>query len=849
MHKYWNNFGNIRSVQYNYTVMKNSRLTLILFAFLVIITGTSCKKNLPDTNIDINDMTDLVVNPNFKWETTQVVNLNIQIDASTFLPLKSKISFYAGDPLLGAEKISSGSISTLEPYVGQLKIASYIKELYVELQTSTGSVLTEKVTIVNGQISFSFTTMKSVGDNVVYTKSVGDPGPECDVCDVVVSGTGSVTIKEGKTYCITDSFNGSVSFETWNGGGTLKVCGSATLSGTTTLGTNSHIVVTQNGDLTINSISMWGNNPSITVYANAQLKINSALTTTGSFTNHGQITINGSLVLQQLNSEAINNGTITLLKNTLQLNSVNMTNNGTITVPGYIHLNTNTTLQNYGTITAGNKMEINGSNFSNDGEVIVSIGYFNMNSGSKIINKGSIDALQGDISFNSNIIVENRGLMHAGSDIDINSASNVKNYCKMIADQKVEINSGQFNMINGYLKADLKITINGSSSINLIDASMVSTDILTMNASIYGSGTQNTVLAKSKIHINSNNVISGAVEAASEMLYISQNTPASQHIINGATFVSPDKMLNFIPVTACNPEGVGSEGIVDTDNDGVPDDLDEFPTDPERAFRSWYPSENQFSTLAYEDLWPGLGDFDFNDVVVDFQYEMITDAKNALKEMNAKYKLMAAGASLNNGFAVSMPFASNKVESIQGNTIVGDAVSFDENGSEAGHSNETVVVVMDAIGTLHGEFLNTLVDRPYVETDTIKINVLLIEAVADFGAAPFNPFIFIGQERGKEVHLIDNRPTEIVNPSFFGTWEDRTDAGSGKYYQTSGRLPWAIEIPVSFDYPIETVDILQTHLKFAAWAMSSGTEYQDWYLDLTGYRNTENIYPKPEAQK
>jgi hypothetical protein len=538
--------------------MKTIQLTRIFFLALLLIASIACRKNTPETNLDINDMTELVVNPNFKWETTQQVNLNVQIDASSFLPLSSKISFFAGDPLLGAELIGSGSISVNEPYVGKLKIASYIKELYLELRTTTGTVLVEKVAIVNGQISFTFSTSKSEGIDDVYIKSVGDPGPDCDVCDFLVSGTGNVTIKGGKTYCITDSFNGTVTYETWNGGGTLKVCGSATLTGTTTLGTNSHIIVTQTGNLTVNNISMWGNNPSITVYANAQLKINSALTTSGSFTNHGLTTIDGALVLQQLNAEAVNNGILTLLKNTLQLNRVNLTNNGTITVPGYIHLNTNTTLENYGSITAGNKMEVNGSNFSNYAELIVSQGYFNMNSGSKIINKGSIDVLQGDISFNSNIIVENKGLMHAGKDIDINSASNVKNYCKMIADQQVEVNSGQFNMINGYLKAETKITINGSASINLADASMVSTDLLTMNASIYGSGNQNTVLAKTKIHINSNNVISGAVEAASALLYISQNTPVSQHITNGASFVSPDNMTNFIPVTACNPEGVGS---------------------------------------------------------------------------------------------------------------------------------------------------------------------------------------------------------------------------------------------------------------------------------------------------
>ena len=67
----------------------------------------------------------------------------------------------------------------------------------------------------------------------------------------------------------------------------------------------------------------------------------------------------------------------------------------------------------------------------------------------------------------------------------------------------------------------------------------------------------------------------------------------------------------------------------------------------------------------------------------------------------------------------------------------------------------------------------------------------------------------------------------------------------GSYYKTGNNLPWAIEIPVSFDYPYEKVDILQTHLKFGEWATAGGESFQDWYLDKAGYRNESNIYTRP----
>ncbi len=35
------------------------------------------------------------------------------------------------------------------------------------------------------------------------------------------------------------------------------------------------------------------------------------------------------------------------------------------------------------------------------------------------------------------------------------------------------------------------------------------------------------------------------------------------------------------------------------------------------------PSEQFTGTLAYEDLWPGKGDYDFNDLVVDYDFDIV----------------------------------------------------------------------------------------------------------------------------------------------------------------------------------------------------------------------------------
>ena len=80
------------------------------------------------------------------------------------------------------------------------------------------------------------------------------------------------------------------------------------------------------------------------------------------------------------------------------------------------------------------------------------------------------------------------------------------------------------------------------------------------------------------------------------------------------------------------------------------------------------------------------------------------------------------------------------------------------------------------------------------------------------------------------------------NSSLFGTSQDNTNIGMNNFYKTKNNLPYALLIPDEFDYPQEKKAINNGHLKFANWAQSSGTILNDWYKNISGYRNTSNIY-------
>ncbi len=290
----------------------------------------------------------------------------------------------------------------------------------------------------------------------------------------------------------------------------------------------------------------------------------------------------------------------------------------------------------------------------------------------------------------------------------------------------------------------------------------------------------------------------------------------------------------------------------DHDGDGVSDPDDAYPDDPARAFNNYTPAIG-FGTLAFEDLWPGTGDYDFNDLVVDYRFKTVTNANNKVSEVMATFVIRAIGAGLKNGFGFQLPataIATADVE-VEGYRLKESYISLNPNGTEAGQAKITVVVfdnVYKIMPSPGGFGVNVLPGAAFVTPDTTTVAISLkpdTYSVADVGIADFNPFLIVNLDRGREVHLPDKPPTSLVNPAFFGTGNEDSDPTAGRYYKTNTNLPWALRISTGFNYTIERDQITSAYLKFAPWAESAGVEYPEWYLSNSGYRNESNIYQIP----
>lgn len=262
-------------------------------------------------------------------------------------------------------------------------------------------------------------------------------------------------------------------------------------------------------------------------------------------------------------------------------------------------------------------------------------------------------------------------------------------------------------------------------------------------------------------------------------------------------------------------------------------------TSKAKAFCSYFtPAENQFGTLAFEDLWPSNGDYDINDLVLDFNVEERYDDNTwELTEMVFKYKVRAIGASRTIGFATTLP--GYYVATGQPTSSNGLATWVSEHNTLVFFNN-----ARDAVNDVSNEFFNTEHSKPYI-SDAEIVHEIILPVTEDWGkrskmvwipwmSAPFNPFIYINNNPGYQIHL-KHYPVKpgYMNMALFNMDDDNSDVSYPSFpqsFQNHNYLPWGFYLAESISYPVERASILQAFPNFADWALSDGWDYQDWYL-------------------
>lgn len=566
------------------------------------------------------------------------------------------------------------------------------------------------------------------------------------------------------------------------------------------------------------------------------------------FVNKSNLTVSGGTVCVTGNltgnTKVKKNATLRVC-GTLGSGSINVEKNGTLIITETATFNgQNLNIKKDGLLINYSDNFTHTSSFSPSGEVenygIMNVnGNFNINSNGELFNDGEILVGQ---SFNNNDEVTNNYKITVSGNFSNNGSSKFTNNCQLVVSGNFHQNNDFFNY--GFASSASAMHFNGGSDTELYNGAMFAANSLQFNGDVMGFGGTSTISIETTTNINGGADLSGTVE-----LCDANGVENNNGNINAPATLSCN---NVIPSSPCNPNGFGTPTVLDADNDGVADELDEYPNDPNKAFNNYTPSAQTFGTMAFEDLWPKKGDYDFNDLVTAYRFNRITNANNEVVEVEADFVIKAAGADLANGFGFEMPILSGAVSSVTGNEIDDvNFTSFNGNGTEAGNTN-AVIIVTDNVKSLYTpasgyNYLNTEPGSPEVSVDTLSLTIGLTTNLTlnDLASPPFNPFMVINQNRGKEIHLVDNAPTDLVNVLYFGTEDDASNPPTS-YYKTSTNLPWALILPTEWEHVVETQEIGTAYLNFNAWAISGGILNTDWYLpNILGNVNSNNIWEEP----
>ena len=255
--------------------------------------------------------------------------------------------------------------------------------------------------------------------------------------------------------------------------------------------------------------------------------------------------------------------------------------------------------------------------------------------------------------------------------------------------------------------------------------------------------------------------------------------------------------------------------------------------------------QTTFGTLTYEDKWPEEGDYDMNDMIVEYKRDIHKSIlTNKVEKIIDTFIPKHDGANWQNGFGYQLTGISNsdiKKITIESGGIVSQFMEGKDR--EPGQDYPTIILFDNQKTAINKTFTVTIdvTQEKFTETAFIPFfnNDYWEKTYSKFN---MNPFIIIssGTGRDKEAHIVKFPPTSKMNFSYFGTGSDVSKPDEGLYYVNSENMPTGLQISgvrvgtkrsADFLVPIEKTSILEAYPKFGAWASSFGASNGYWWKD------------------
>lgn len=248
--------------------------------------------------------------------------------------------------------------------------------------------------------------------------------------------------------------------------------------------------------------------------------------------------------------------------------------------------------------------------------------------------------------------------------------------------------------------------------------------------------------------------------------------------------------------------------------------------------------------LSFEDSWPLKGDYDMNDMIVEYNRKVFKNVLTGkVNKIEDTFIPKHNGASYENGFGYQLtgiPSSDIKDIKIESNGITSKYM--EGRTSEAGQNYPTIILYDNQKAVLGKTFKVTLTITPEKYSEQAFTPFFDNKFWNQAYKFNMNPFIIINSNIGreKEAHIVKFPPTQKMDTSLFGTSFDASRIDDGLYYVNNDNMPTGLQITgvsigtkkgTNFMIPVETTSILEAYPQFGNWASSFGAEYSRWWTN------------------
>lgn len=793
------------------------------------------------------------VSPDMDWKTTSKASVSVSVDGVQDIPYT--VQLFDENPLISsvsAKLLASGYAKNNLKFITEIDYPIALKTVYVCRIDEAGRRIVKPVAINDGMIETSFTdassNLSNVSRSIAQVEEVNynvAPYTNTEINAMLTVATElksnealDDTNKHPKNYAgntvavikLTDAvYNGDLKTNGTNptfASTRLIITGNCMLNSVTTIKKGVEIIVVDGGSLIVNGgpnkYLIFNENSALTIMPGASVSVGS-----------------GSEIKSQTNGSCkIYNGAYFSFTGQLTLGSGTFINASGSNFTGATAVFNGNKLYNYGNIGVRSITADGGQihNQENASLSIESLTIKNTNGNNWITNNGTISA----------------------KTIRGKDAVNIDNSnCLYIVDS-LEVKTLITNQLS-YVTCD-NLKTNEGGSVNLGGSSMV---YVRTSAGLYKtniSGPQNDDWALLKIKsISEGSIEQPGTNTTITKGYIANNLYCEYDNMVRGNSHNPSTgydwliaMINGHGNTDCslpqNTAWVGNAHSCIARFGEAPINIPAGGGRPGNIPTGYVPPSTSTPityTYAFEDNFPLMGDYDFNDVVMDINWTETRNHVNAVTGIIYNITLAAVGATRNLGGGLRLVGVDKtKISSIEfsgdvadfQNTLSGEMFYPLSNGFEGSNSDVVIPLFEDAHNVLMGSSIRkvcntninkTLTTTPRTLTMTIKFNMPQL----NIPISKDNLDFFVAYNTSKqtpdsrtEIHLYEFR--DIVSP---------VAINNSTVLASVANYPWAISVP-EFRYPIERVCITTAYPGFSTWAQAPKADrhlYEDWYTTVS----------------